>query len=79
MPQPKDIEIPAVLADLARKSPGSWVTGVGLVTRSSGTIEGVLESLEDDVAVLPTPSGERRVRIAEIENVLVHLASPGPE
>jgi hypothetical protein len=74
-----ETDIPALLADLARKRTGSWVTGVGLVTRSSGTIEGVLESLEDNVAVLSTPTGERRIRIAEIENVLLHLTSPGPE
>jgi hypothetical protein len=72
-------DIPALLADLARKGHGSWVTRVGLVTRSSGTVEGVLEGLEDDVAVVSTPAGERRVPIAEIENLSVHLTSPGPE
>jgi hypothetical protein len=44
-----------------------------------GTVDGVPSRLEGDCAVVSTAAGERRVPIAEIENVELQLESPGPE
>ncbi len=75
-----EIDFHAMLRDLAdNDDPYSWVVGVGLVTRTAGTIEGVLNRVDDDVAVLSTAAGERRVPMTEVENVIWHLESPGPE
>ena len=42
-------------------------------------IEGTVKELDGDTTVLSTAVGERRVAVAEILNVLLHLESPPPE
>jgi len=79
MPQAEESDIRAALMAAIEPKPGSWVTGVGLDTRSAGTIEATSARLEGDVAILSTPAGERRISLADIEDVLIHVRSPGPE
>lgn len=72
-------EIRRILAQCAgQEPPDPWVTGVTLVTASE-RIEGGVEAVDGDLAVITTVTGERRVPISEIVNVLLHMQSPGRE
>jgi hypothetical protein len=59
--------------------PGSWLVGLTLVLRGSDEIRGTVKRLDSEEVVMETSAGERRARIAEIQDVLRHLESPGPE
>jgi hypothetical protein len=58
----------------------TWVTGeVELRTREGGRIRGALKSADDLSVVLATSTGDQRIGFSEIVNVIVQMASPGPE
>lgn len=60
--------------------PYTWVTGeVELHTRGGGPIPGTLKSADDSSVVLATSTGDQRIGFSEIVNVIVQMASPGPE
>lgn len=46
---------------------------------ASEQITGDVQGLDGDLAVISTASGERRVALREIVNLLLHAQSPGPE
>jgi uncharacterized protein DUF955 len=49
------------------------------VLRGSEEIRGTVKRLDSEEVVMETSAGDRRARIAEIQDVLMHLESPGPE
>lgn len=63
---------------VGRDHSNSWVTRVTVVTASE-QIEGLIKAVNGDHAIVDTATGERRVPIADVHNVLVHLESQGPE
>ncbi|MGH2964025.1 MAG: hypothetical protein ACRDMH_01410 [Solirubrobacterales bacterium] len=79
MGQVSDQEIRQILETAADPEPGSWLVGLTVVLRSSEEIEGTVKLLEDDEVLMHTDAGERRARIEEIENVIMHFQSQGPE
>lgn len=58
----------------------TWVTGeVELHTRAGERIQGVLKSADASSVLLTTGSGERRIAFHDVVNLIVTMASPGPE
>jgi hypothetical protein len=72
-------EIREILEGSIDPEPGSWLVGVTLVLRGSEEIEGTVKRLDGSEVVMDTSAGERRALIDEIENVLMHFQSQGPE
>jgi hypothetical protein len=79
MAQIDDREIREALEAAVDQEPGSWLVGITLVLRDSEQVDGTVTLLEDDEVVVDTGEGQRRVRIEEIENMLMHFQSQGPE
>lgn len=74
-----EAEIRRILAQCAADAPpGSWLTGITVVTASE-EITGDVDRLDGNVAVISTTSGQRTVPVPEIVNVLLHAESAGPE
>lgn len=72
-------EVREILEGAVDPEPGSWLVGVTLVLRDSQAIEGRVKRIEDQEVVMETDAGQRRAQIEEIENVLMHFQSQGPE
>lgn len=75
-------EVRETLADILdqRSRPYTWVTGkLDLVLSSGETLRGDLERIERRNAIVRTGAGVVEVALAEVENVLVWMSSPGPE
>ncbi len=74
-----DQEIRQILETAVDQDPGSWLVGLTLVLRDSEEIEGMVALLDADEVLMDMDAGERRVRIEEIEDILMHFQSQGPE
>ena len=79
MSRSKKSDIRSALTTLGNPSPGSWVIGIEVITRSTEAIKATAARVEGDVAILSTTAGERRIALVEIEDLLIEFCSPGPE
>ena len=61
------------LAELPR---GARVT---LDLRTGESVDAVFLEFDNDLATLSTPEGDRQVRAAEVERILIHTRTPDPE
>jgi hypothetical protein len=71
-------QIRELLAEMGKEY--TWVTGeVELNMRVGEPIQGVLKSADASSVLLTTASGERRIAFRDVVNLIVTMASPGPE
>lgn len=65
-----DYPVEQLRLDLERLPVGARVT---LGPASGESLEGTYRGLEDDHAVVPTSTGERRIGVREITEFLIHI------